>query len=65
LRPVGVAFKDSRGIDMHTLFLHPVVSGRHIADLKRAFAEALELYVLSAYLRSWDTRLKINNHCRD
>jgi hypothetical protein len=50
---------------MHTLFLHPVVSGRHIADLKRAFAEALELYVLSAYLRSWDTRLKINNHCRD
>ncbi len=50
---------------MRELFLHPVVSGQHIAGLyKRAFAEAVELYVLSAYLRSWDTELKINKRCR-
>jgi hypothetical protein len=49
---------------MPTLFLHPVVSGQRIAHLyKRAFAEAVELYVLSAYLRTWDTTLKINRQC--
>jgi hypothetical protein len=46
------------------LFLHPVVSGQNIAALyKRAFAEAVELYVLSAYLRTWDTTLEINKGC--
>lgn len=49
---------------MLRLFLHPVVSGQRIADLyRRAFAEAAELYVLSAYLRSWDTGLKITPDC--
>jgi hypothetical protein len=49
---------------MLNLFLHPVSSGRSIADLyKRAFAEAVELYVVSAYLRTWDTELTINSQC--
>lgn len=49
---------------MLKLFLHPVGSGQGIASLyRRAFQEAQELYVLSAYLRTWDTTLKINEHC--
>ena len=49
---------------MLKLFLHPVDSGKGIAALyKRAFAEAIELYVLSAYLRTWDTTLKLNERC--
>jgi hypothetical protein len=49
---------------MLNLFLHPVASGRKIGDLYRsAFSEAEELYVMSAYLRTWDTTLKINTKC--
>jgi hypothetical protein len=37
---------------MLTLFLHPLSTAQRIADLyKRAFDEAVELYVLSVYLR--------------
>jgi hypothetical protein len=50
---------------MRTLFLHPVGSQQNIANIyKQAFAEAIELYVLSAYLRTWDTTLKINKQCK-
>jgi hypothetical protein len=52
------------GTAMPNLFLHPVGQGQNIADLyKRAFSEAVELYVLSAYLRVWNTDLKINKQC--
>jgi hypothetical protein len=51
---------------MAELFLHPVESGKTIESLyKMAFAEAVELYVLSAYLRSWDTTLKLNKECKE
>jgi hypothetical protein len=50
---------------MPALFLHPVLSGRSISRwYRRAFSEAVELYVLSAYLRSWDPKLVINKNCR-
>lgn len=46
------------------LFLHPLDKGQGIADLyRRAFAEAAELHVLSAYLSAWDTTLKLNERC--
>jgi hypothetical protein len=49
---------------MRELFLHPVASAKGISSLyKRAFAEAVELYVLSAYLRTWDTKLEISKGC--
>ena len=49
---------------MLNLFLHPVISGKKIEDLYRsAFSEAEELYIVSAYLRTWDTTLKINSKC--
>jgi hypothetical protein len=45
-------------------FLHPVGSGRTIADLYRqAFSEAAELYLVSAYLRSWDVPFRISRRC--
>lgn len=50
---------------MLNLFLHPIGSSQGIAEqYRRAFAEAEELYVLSAYLRTWNTKLKINKRCR-
>lgn len=50
---------------MLELLLHPEDSGRAIRGLyRRAFSEATELYVLSAYLTSWDTTLEINAGCR-
>ena len=46
------------------LLLHPIGTGRNIREIYRqAFKEAKELYVLSAYLRTWDTTLKINSRC--
>jgi hypothetical protein len=46
------------------LLLHPLEHGsRRLQALYRhAFAEAEELYVLSAYLRKWDKTLKLNKH---
>jgi hypothetical protein len=50
---------------MSELFLHPIVSGKSISDIyRKAFAEASELHVLSAYLTTWDTGLKINDKCK-
>jgi HKD family nuclease len=48
------------------LFLQPQESqAEHIRHVyQRAFDQATELYVVSAYLRTWDTELKLNADCK-
>ena len=47
------------------LILHPRSSGDALSkSYQRAFAEAVELFVVSAYLTEWDGTLKLNPKCR-
>ena len=47
------------------LILHPRPSGNSLSkSYQRAFAEAVELFVVSAYLTEWDGTLKLNPKCR-
>src|SRR5690349_19035385 len=46
------------------LILHPRTGGDALSkNYQRAFAEAVELFVVSAYLTEWDGTLKLNPKC--
>jgi hypothetical protein len=47
------------------LILHPRASDNRLSDnYRRAFADAVELIVVTAYLTEWDDTLKLNPRCR-
>jgi hypothetical protein len=47
------------------LVLHPsIIGGRLSRYYKRAFKDAVELFVVTAYLTDWDRRLELNPKCR-
>src|ERR1700730_7096903 len=48
---------------MPSLILHPG-SPKLRALYRRAFREARELYIASAYLTSWNSSLRLNNKCK-
>jgi HKD family nuclease len=47
------------------LILHtPNNEGNLHSHYQRAFSNAVELFIVTAYLTDWDTRLELNSHCR-
>ena len=47
------------------LFLHtPQTDSELLAIYQRAFSEASELFIVSAYLTEWDSSLKLGNQCK-
>ena len=47
------------------LLLHPSIIDGELSDYyRRAFKNAVELFVVSAYLTEWDSKLELNPNCQ-